>query len=204
MPSDVTLVSDGFVLSGPVVPGRHQVAFSYSLPFGSDRLDLVQRVDYPTLSFNLYVPDVGIQIDSPQLRPLGRTDLGGQAFLVFGAQNVPGQSALNVRLVGLPSTGGLQSLTWSLVGLALVLLGGGLLLAYRQRQTRAAPAVAAANDPSDVDVQRLELLVALARLDERYEQGELSEEEYERARSRGKRRLLALGPSSSGAEAGVA
>jgi hypothetical protein len=203
--SDVRPEADGFAIGSPILPGRHQLAFSYGLAFDDGRLELTKRLDYPTMTFNFYVPDVGLEVQSPQLRPQGGAELGGQRYLIYAAQNVPAGTELRVRMVGLPSPhSGVQPLVWSVLGLGCVVLGGGLLMVYRRRTAGRGLVAAASNDgqAGADEVDRMRLLVALAHLDERYEQGELSSEEYQARRAVEKERLLALG-RVAGAEAGA-
>jgi hypothetical protein len=209
---DIMALGDGFVLASPIMPGRHELAFSYSLPFSSDQLQLGKRMEYPTLAFNFYLPDVGIRVNSPQLEPRGQADLGGQKYLVYGAQNLPRGTAVSLQLSGLPSSSDAFAprLTWPmLLGGCLTLLGG-LTLAYRRRvATRLSGSASSAqggvplqtrrgSQDAVYDADRMRLLLSLALLDERYERGELPEEQYRREREQSKRRLLALSDPRAG------
>jgi hypothetical protein len=70
----------------------------------------------------------------------------------------------------------------------LVVLGGGVVgLSLIGRRTRSAPA-----DPRSPEQERLELVVRLASLDERFAAGSVPVGEYEAERTRGKQRLREL------------
>jgi hypothetical protein len=212
--------TDGFGIQSPIVPGRHQLAYSYVLPFGSDRLEIRKRVDYPALSFNLYVPDLGLGVHSPQLKPQGAADFGGQKFQLYSAENLPRGTELQIVLTGLPSTGGLrlESFSWPILLAGGSTLAAGIILAYRRRTSKlgelllpASPALeptAALSSldqpaPDALELERLQLLLRLARLDEKYESGDLPRERYERERESGKRQLLDLRERQVGAVPGV-
>ena len=208
-PGELTPTANGYTAASPVVPGRHQLAFSYSLPFGSDRLEITKRLDYPTASFNLYVPDLGLQFESPQLKPQGRADLGGRSFLLYSAQNLTAGTELTIRLGGLPTSGGslAQRLGPPILGFGCAALLAALFVAFRRRRlTLAGQPIAPAGNghatSETVELERMRLLLALARLDERYERGELPAEQYRREREAGKRQLVAFGRRQARAEAG--
>jgi hypothetical protein len=135
-PNDISATPDGFAITSPIWPGRHQFAYSYSLPLSTERLQIGKRLEYPTVAFNLYVPDAGLKVDSPQLRPRGQTDMGGQKLLLYSAENLPRGTELRLQLSGLPSAPGSAAagLAWPILGLGSAALLGGLGLAYRRRR----------------------------------------------------------------------
>jgi hypothetical protein len=197
---DLITTPTGFSLSSPVVPGRHQVAYSYSLPYGADRLVISKRLTYPAASFTLYVPDVGLRVSSAQLESRGPTELGGQKFLLFGAQNLPRGTELRVELTNLPSTAGsvAEQLGPPVLAAGSLLLLVGLGMVYLRR--RAAQNLADGSlAPARAERERMQSLLTLASLDERFEQGELPEAEYRREREAEKQRLLALSAPGGGA-----
>lgn len=144
--NDLTPTPKGFLVGGPVPPGRHQLAYRYNLPSRSDRLEVSKLLDYPTMSFNLYVPDIGVQVTSPQLQPQGQADFGGRRFLLFTAQNLPRGTELKIVFNGLPTPGGslAEMLTWPLLGVGSAVMLAGIGLVYRRRQRLATETALAA------------------------------------------------------------
>jgi hypothetical protein len=136
--NDLTPAPNGFLVGGAVPPGRHQLAYRYSLAPRSERLEVSRRLDYPTMSFNLYVPDIGLQVTAPQLQPQGAADFGGRRFLLYSGQNLPRGTEVKVVFSGLPVAAGAaaEMLTWPLLGSGSAVLLGGLALAYRRRTER--------------------------------------------------------------------
>jgi hypothetical protein len=96
------------------------------------------------------------------------------------------------QLSGLGSTGapGPNQLALVSLGVVLFVLGGGVLLF----SGRLRPALATGPQRAMVDSEqeRLELVVRLAALDERYAAGDVSRTDYDTERERGKRRLRDL------------
>jgi hypothetical protein len=193
----------GFVLTGPVLPGPHELAYSYELPVQDQRAELTRTLQYPVQSFNLYVPLQGVQVDSPQLADAGQRDMGGQTYRVLSAGDLPRGSVVQIRLSGLPELPGAsaQRLGYLLlvVGAAVVLAALGL--AWRRMTATPRPASAAAGVDA-LEARREQLLATLADLDERYEAGELDATGYRRQRDLHKRRLVALMRAPGGASRG--
>ena len=185
---------DGFLSTEPVIPGRHELAFSYQVPIEDSTLDLVKRHEYPTAAFNLYVPDTGISVLSPQLTFQGTSELGGQRYQLYTAQALPPGAQVTARLSGLPAVGGPrpEQLGLIVLGASAIVLGGAGVLAVRRRRKSADGAETPHEPASDGPAERLRLVRALAELDERFSAGEIDEEWYRAERSRGKERLLAV------------
>jgi hypothetical protein len=219
-PNSLVPHADGFGLQSPIVPGRHQLAYSYVLPFSADRLEIRKRLDYPAQSFNLYVPDLGLGVYSPQLKPQGASEFGGQRFQLYSAENLPRGTELQILLIGLPSNGVMrpETLSWPILLAGGTVLVVGLIGVYRRRLvvdrralsvdsppvsgSTGLDSVAGSGTPSDVELERLQLLLGLAQLDDRFDRGELPREQYERERESGKRRLLDLRRRQVGAVPG--
>jgi uncharacterized membrane protein len=96
------------------------------------------------------------------------------------------------QLAGLGGASGIPTNQLALISLGVVLfvIGGGVLLfGGRLRHTtsgeRARPAV-------ETEQERLELVVRMAALDERFAAGEVSQNDYDAERERGKQRLRQL------------
>jgi hypothetical protein len=192
-PADLTSIPTGFALSSPILPGRHQLAFSYSLPYSSDRLIISKRLTYPAASFTLYIPDVGLQVSSPQLEAHGPTELGGQKFLQYSGQNFPRGTELRIELANLPATGSsaVDRLTVPMLAVGGLALLAGVAMVYRRRLT-ADPPPAGGRIPAGAELDRLQVLLTLASLDERFDQGKLDEVAYHREREAEKQRLRDL------------
>jgi hypothetical protein len=132
-----------------------------------------------------------LRLDASSLAPGGSAVLGGQTYALYTASNLPKATMVPSRLNGLGAApGGLGPTQLALISLGVVLfvLGGGVLL-FGAR-SRAGVADAAGGESSEQE--RLELVVRMAALDERYAAGEVGHKQYEVERRRGKQRLRQL------------
>ena len=181
----------GVQVTSPILPGRHQFAMAFELPYNGSSADVSLQVPYQTGTYNVYLPDTGVKLEGTPLAAAGATQLGGQPYQLFSTSNVPKSTMLAGRLSGLGGTGafGPGQLAMISLGVVLFVLGGGVLLfGSRMRlgsDRRSEPA-------PDLEHERLELVVRLAALDERFSAGEIRKAEYERERARGKQRLREL------------
>jgi hypothetical protein len=182
----------GVQVTAPIPPGRHQFALSFQLPYSGSSVDMSLQVPYPTASYNVYLPQSGFRLDSTPLASSGATQLGGQTYSLYSTANVPRATMIGGQLSGLAATAGLGANQLALISLGVVLfvIGGGVIM-FGGRLRKSAPATV---DPPIVasEEERLELVVRLAALDERFAAGELTQTAYEAERERGKQRLREL------------
>ena len=193
--SDQDLVAGvgGVQITSPLMPGRHEFALSFQVPYSGSNADLSLQLPYPTASFSVYLPNTGLQLNSSSLTPGQPTQLGGQSYALYTASNLPKSAMLPTQIAGLGRTGGLAQNQLALLSLGAVLfvLGAGVLVIGSRRRRLAAAADVASNTEA-VEEERMQLVVRMAALDERFAAGEVSEREYRAERERGKRRLLQL------------
>jgi hypothetical protein len=191
--SGITAMPDGFASSDPVLPGRHEIAFSYRLPVQGSTIDIAKRQQYPTRVFNLYAPESGLTVVTPSLTYQGGTELGGQRFQLYSAQNLTEGATVTIRLAGLPWAFRPTPLQIGLgvVGLGAAIIVAALLFQLRRPVTSARPRVATKNG---VLTQHREdsLLESLVDLDDRFARGEIAEQVYRSERDATKRTLVEL------------
>jgi hypothetical protein len=182
----------GFQVTAPIPPGRHQFAMSFQLPYSGSDVDVSMQVPYPTSSFTMYLPDSGIKLQGSPLQSGGPTQLGGQTYALYSTSNVTKSTMIGGQLGGLGGTNGIPANQLALISLGVVLfvIGGGVVL-FGGRLRRGHPAEPAR--PSvETEQERLELVVRLAALDERFAAGDVSQADYDVERERGKQRLRLL------------
>ncbi len=183
----------GIQVTTPLLPGRHEFALSFQLPYNGSSADLSLQVPYPTTAFNVYVPTSGVKFDSGAVTSSGNAVLGGQQYALYTAANLPKATVVASSLKGLGGgPGGIGPTELALISLGVVLfvLGGGVILLGVLRRPVLAPV--SARSGAALEQERLELVVRLAALDERFASGEVKKTEYEQERSRGKQRLREL------------
>lgn len=182
----------GVQVASPVPPGRHQFAMSFELPYNGSSADVTLQVPYPTITYSVYLPDTGLKLEGSQLAAAGATQLGGQPYQLYSARNLAKSSMVSGQLSGLGGNGSFGPVQLAMISLGVVffVLGGGVLL-FGNRM-RLGGTDRSAEPVPDLEQERLELVVRLAALDERYSAGEMRKAEYDRERARGKQRLREL------------
>jgi hypothetical protein len=181
----------GIQVTSPIPPGRHQFAISFQLPYSGSSVDLSLQIPYPTASFSVYLPSSGFKLDGSPLTPGGPTQMGGQTYSLYSASNLARATMVGGQLAGLASTGGLGGTQLAMISLGVVLfvIGGGVVLFGGRLRLLS---VGAQRPRQDSEQERLELVVRLAALDERFSSGEVSQADYDAERDRGKQRLREL------------
>jgi hypothetical protein len=190
---DVIPAVGGIQVTAPIPPGRHQFALSFQLPYSGSDADLSMQIPYATSTYSVYLPDSGMKLDGSPLQPGGPTQLGGQSYSLYTAANIARSTMIGGTLAGLGATGGIANNQLALIslGVVLVVIGGGVLI-FGGRLRPTSPSGARARATLDTEQERLELVVRMAALDERFAAGQMSPTEYELERQRGKQRLREL------------
>jgi mono/diheme cytochrome c family protein len=201
-------VDGGYVDTEPVVPGPEgsSVVALYSLPFDGDSLtvDLPSAVDIEAV--NILMSSQGAELTSAQVQFAETRSMQGSEFAIFNGGKISQGQNLAFTLSNLDNlvfdtpdaaaappgatAGGppvdQAMLRWIVVGLgalAIVAAGAG----YPLWRGRLAGEPAQADDPT---LQRQKLVLFLARLDDAFEAGELTEPVYRQARVRAKAQLV--------------
>jgi len=197
------------VATAPVLPGKEtfDVAFLYVIPYATPSVTLDRVLHYDTAEVNGLLMDMGVDMQSNALTFVGERAAQGQTFLQFAGQDFKAGQALPISLNGLdnmrlagaaqapgdavpPPPGGVEhtTLLWVMLGL------GGLLVVF----VAVYPSVRARFDgmavpvQADPEAEQQRLLLTLARLDEAYAAGQMSEAVYSRARAHRKAELAEL------------
>ena len=189
---DVIPAIGGIQVTTPIPPGRHQFAMSFQLPYNSSDVDVSLQVPYPTSSFSMYLPDTGLKLRGSPLQDGGPTQLGGQNYALYTAANIAKSTMIGGSLTGLGGATGLAGNQLALISLGVVLfvIGGGVIL-FGGRLSRAS-SIEPRDSRAEGEQERLELVVRMAALDERFAAGEVGRSEYDAERERGKQRLREL------------
>lgn len=175
----------GFVDIMQVMPGAKEVAYSYKVKYGSSAYSHSAMFYYPTMSFDLLVKGANVDVSSDQLTEEEPLDVGGKQFIHFSGKNIAPGTPLAVRLSGLPKS---DQGTSKWLAIALVLLFASFALGYVLLRRRPQPVVSGDN----LDQRRQRLLSDIAQLDDDFENGKISEELYQKARSEKKAQLVRL------------
>jgi hypothetical protein len=172
----------GFGATVAIPPGATRTTFSYRLPVASAQYDLSRTVLYPTAELNVHARPP-LTIESNRLEEAGEQSIEGTVYRVWSSEE--GIDAGDpVQMLAIADAGTPAALVAGIVAFAVLLAGAGAL-ALRRRSGR----------PVDArgGVDREKVVTAIARLDVRYEAGEIDRGTWERERARLKRRLAESG-----------
>lgn len=178
--NSVIRTEGGYQDTLPVRPGRgsQQLIVEFEIPYDGEAL-VSHPLPYPAESVSLFLPDVGLVVESDLLAEEGMLEMGGQRLLQWDATGVPAGATLSFRVSGkvdlrrpeempgekpqspLLAAAGDNPTTWA-IGIGGVLLSAGLVLLMERRQSTAAA-------PS----QREELLHAIVELDSARDAGDV-------------------------------
>jgi hypothetical protein len=189
---DVIQGLGGIQVTSPIPPGRHQFAMSFQLPYSGSNVDVSMQIPYATSSYSVYLPDSGIKLEGSPLQPGGPTQLGGQNYSLYTAANVAKSTMIGGTLAGLGASSviGTNQLALISLGVVLVVIGGGVVMFGGRRRPGREAHESRASDTTEQE--RLELVVRMAALDERFAAGQVSRAQYDAERKRGKERLREL------------
>jgi hypothetical protein len=208
---EVIPVGTGFALSSPVVPGEHNLSFSFKFPYESGTFSYQQNLPQGAVVYQVLIPQRLGQMQVSNLEPMPPLDVEGAVYQVWERSDfAPGQG-LTVELTNLPQPGLLTRFAgwvtsegfWHIVipialgtSLALVLLYA-LVWSPRVAPVSAALNGAQHTNGSSARREREVLVRAIAALDEKFQQGQIPEAEYQTQRAQLKEQISAASAPGS-------
>jgi hypothetical protein len=185
--SSTTLpVANGVVDTQPILPGLHQIGYTYNIAYSEGGAEIRKAMPYATRRLRFLGPNAGLDLRSDRLVAAGSVQIANRPFLILAADDVPANSEVTVDIFGLPSSpvGRLDANTIQVAGLVVVLLAilMAVYLAFRPSRSAAAEA----------EAERQSLVATIASLDDAYASGKLPDEIYRAERDRHKRQLVDL------------
>lgn len=206
---------DGWADTVPLRPGPGSLSLlvRYSLPY-DESLTVSHDLHYPVSSANLVVPDAGVTLSGDAWQE-GQAQAMGDAgvFLNFTQLNLSADQSIQFSLAGEPQVSASSGATVPARNRSNELLvGGGVLLlalaaslytirVWRQNQMQDTEDVTVVAEPAEEAAQitapagadrRQQLLQDIAALDDAFEAGDLSQEDYEKRRQKLKDELVAI------------
>jgi hypothetical protein len=174
----------GFAMTSPVPPGTHEIAYTYLSSYAGGKLTFSHSLPFGADTFRvLILQDLG-QASGTGLQEMDNLVLGQRNYQQLEARDLKVGTKITLDFIGLPepsvwrrwqdAVSGEEFLTWAVpgaFGMALI-----ALLAYAILRKRG-PSRATAGVPVGPG-QRPVLTEAMARLDDRFQQRELEEQEY--------------------------
>ena len=186
---DIVSIGTGFALTSPVVPGGHSIDFSYTFPFNEETLSYRQSLPQGAEIFQVLVSDTLTDINVPSLERIDPVNIQGTPYRAFEARDIPPGPGLQLEITGLPLPGVWTRFSNSVTGgkfwqvaipSALGATLAAMLLWGMIRGHSPAPALATRSPtPITVDpAERAAVVLAVADLDRRYQEGSMPEIEY--------------------------
>lgn len=196
--SDYIRTADGLGLLLPIRPGpgSAQLTVSFQLPAGSV-IDFNQRVAFPVQALDVMASE-SLALTSAGLQDRGLQTLQESTVHAYGGGDLTSGDLIAFTLTstaGGPLVGGAGA--WSLASQDLALIGAVVVVAavaigvilWRRRAGRAIDAEALGDDEAlDPEI----LLQAIADLDDDFADGAVTQQAYQRERTRLKAQLVAL------------
>ncbi len=107
--SSVFPTAEGFMDTHRVRPGMtsQQLMVTYQLPYDESQATIAHPLPYPVESLSLFVPDVGLTVESDQLGGGERQALSGMPMLQWEGGGLAAGDILSFQLSGEPDLGGL-------------------------------------------------------------------------------------------------
>ncbi|MCD6289311.1 MAG: c-type cytochrome [Anaerolineae bacterium] len=193
------VIDDALVDTLPVLPGQgiRQILLSYKLPYSTDKLDLQHPILYPTKHLNVLVSDVGVKMSSPQVTFRDKRGDSGQSFLNFTGDDLAAGQVVTLSFDHLPLDGASSADSMrtvsAIAGAATVVIAALGLLIYASRRKRTAVASSPlAEALPELEAERQRLILAIARLDDAFDAGNIEEDVYQEERAAKKARLLEI------------
>ena len=99
---EVIPVGTGFAITAPVQPGRHQVSFTFTVPYAGDTLAWRDNTLQGAESLRLLIPDEFGNIGVGGLAAQEPLTLGEITYRVWGTENLAPGAGVDLQLSGLP------------------------------------------------------------------------------------------------------
>ena len=202
---DIIPMGTGFAVTAPVLPGEHEVTYTYRFSYQGDSVIFNQRLIQGADQYQVLAPVALSQIQVSPLDPQPRIDVGGTSYLVWEAGQIPPGRGVALRISQLPQPGLVSQLGQYVKGVELwvaaipvllaVLLGALLCWAWFRgpRMAVTGPVVTESEQ-----VRRQSLVQAVAVLDDRFERGQVMAEDYRPRREELMAQLRQLTPPAGG------
>jgi hypothetical protein len=189
--TDVLQVDRGFALTASVPPGEHEVMYAYSFTYSGGEATFNRSFPYGAGGLRVLVPYEVALVTSQDLSGPERVTIGEHSYQLLSASDLPRGFSISFDLLGLPRASFGDRLGQRLdavpLGYAapvvLVLLMVTLVgLALWRRSAAGATHAMGTVGSGSLEADRDLVIRQIALLEERFEEGALSEGQYRRRR----------------------
>jgi hypothetical protein len=187
-PQGVHLHGSVLVDPRPIIPGNSQTFFSFPIPT-SNRLH--HSVTYPTNTLDVLVQPPESPVTITGLQDLGTVNLGNNTFHRWSTSNLAVGAHIAIALESPSTLSDPQTLPWILGASAFAIAMLAAVIHLRYKTPQPSPTAPASD-------RRTMMLEQIANLDERFENGELSEKDYQARRDALKAEIVDLDKELAG------
>lgn len=181
----ILVEEDGFKDTMPMLPGSYELAFAYVVEADSDKYAINQAINYPTNRFDVLIQGEDIQVTSPQLVDDEPLEIGGITYGHLSGQGLAAGNTIAINISGL--SGGNVVPTYLLVIIIIIVVAAIFIPLYLARKKRPQPVPI-----SDTTDRQQQLIQEMAELDDSFEAGSITEDNYRKLRDAKKAELLEL------------
>ncbi|MCS6859147.1 MAG: hypothetical protein NZT92_02365 [Abditibacteriales bacterium] len=184
------------------------VAYTYELQPRGGMYDLSRSLDYRTFTFAVLTKDPTLPLQAPLLKDGGAMPINNQTWHIYQAERLEPGINLEIKVKGKDISVSEQGMAWVMAILIFAACIVGVMIGTRVRRgsepaSRREPVPTTTKSVSksaskraarhvSLEEERESLVQEIAALDDQYEAGEISEEEYQRERKAKKHRLVEL------------
>jgi hypothetical protein len=190
---DIVSIGTGFALTSAVLPGEHNLEFSFRFPYTGDSVSYRQSLPQGADVYQVLVPQRLALVEVRPLRPIPSIGIEGSEFRAWEERGFERGQGIVLELTNLPQPGLASRLQKSITdgtfwevaipGVVAVTLALLLLFGAFRAPWRAVSLVGTSNDELDRDLAQREALVReVAALDEEFQRGNVAELEYHQQR----------------------
>lgn len=201
---DTIPMGTGFAVTAPVPPGDHEVTYSYRFPYQGSAVTFSQRLIQGAQQLQILAPESLSQLQVSPLEPKPRVEVGGVSYLVWEAEQIPPGRGVVLEFSQLPQPSltdrtvtylsGSELWLTSIPAVLALALCALLFWAWFRAPSSARPGIVV--DAAEQS-RRQSLVQAVAVLDERFEGGQMPEEEYRSRRQELMQQLRRIMPAGS-------
>ncbi len=175
----------------PFAPGIRQVAITYQLPYSLTKANFSKPILYNTGRVDLFILGENISAMSGSLSKKGFVNIFGKKYLHLTGSDIKKGSSIQAEITGLSISK--SPLRWVAAG--VVILFSLLVIFYFTKRGKIKEKYTAIHPRatlSELEMERRKLLNAIAELDDKFEEGKIDPEEYQRIRKDKKELLLEI------------
>lgn len=193
-PDSVVETETGIADTESVIPGQKRIVYAYTLPAEEKATVIEKTFIYPTSSFLLLVSESDNEVSVSGLTQGEPAVFENRRFLRWSGAGLKAGDQIKIELAGKPVSGllpgeGRYGKYIVILILALVLAAGILYAALGPKKTKPEQRVEASGREK-LAAERESLIDEIALLDDRYEAGNIPENEYRKQRQLKKERAL--------------